>query len=219
MGLLLVEQGRISTTQLREALFQQQRSEQRSGERVLLGKWLIESGILQETELTRALGAQWNCPVFSLAGCSPEEAGSAMPRFFVDTLNALPVRLAGGRLLYVAYAGHIDRSLNYALEHMNGVQVSAGIARDSEFRDARARSLLSEPPPVRFLEAANAGMLARALTRLIESEKPLEARLARVHDCWWLRMWRPAPRRAGLPARGEVHDCLCTIAGEFRSAG
>lgn len=212
MGLLLLEQGRISPDQLRDALLAQQRAEEQTGGRIPLGQWLLERGVLNEKDLTRALGAQWNCPIFSLRSCRPEEMAMAMPRFFLETSGALPLRLAGEKLLYVAYAGGIDRSLNYALEHMNGISVSAGIARDSEFAAAQAQY---QPAPPRFLEAASTGILARVITKLIEAEKPAETRLARVHDCWWLRMWGRPPVHPGVPARGDAGDVLCTVVRNF----
>ena len=97
MGLMLVEQGGITPAQLQEALEGQQRVAEQTGETVRLGEWLMRSGVLGEPALTRALSAQWNCPVFSLAGYRPEEVAAAMPRFLSEALGALPVRAAADR--------------------------------------------------------------------------------------------------------------------------
>lgn len=209
MGLMLVEQGRISAEQLRAALEEQRRAAEDSGESRRLGEWLVKSGALRETGLTRALGAQWNCPVLSTEESSPEEVGAALPRFLAEAAGALPLRMAGGKLLYVAFAGGIDRSVCAALEPMTGLKVVAGIAPDSEFRQALGQYLETPAPRARFLEVSSSWLLARALTKLIESEKPVEARLRRVHDWFWLRLWHRAP--AGLPRCGEVEDMICAL--------
>ena len=210
MGLMLIEQGRISPAQLREALDGQQRSARETGEAVRLGEWLLRSGVLTEPALARALSAQWNCPVFSLAGYRPEEVAASMPRFFSEVLGAVPVRTAGERL-QVAFAGPIDRSLSYAVERMGGGQVDSGVACDSEWQRAQGRFLETRAPETRFLEAANSWVLVRAITKLIEAEKPVEARLARVHEYYWLRLWRRAATGLGLAACDAVADLLCTV--------
>lgn len=209
MGLMLVDQGRITAEQLHAALEAQRRANEESGESMRLGEWLLKSGVLSEPALTRALSAQWNCPVFSLADYRPEEVAAAMPRFLSEALGALPLRAPGGRLLYVAFSGRIDRSLSYALERMTGLPIAAGIAADSEFSGAQARFLETPAPTVRLLEAASSWVLVRTLTKLIETERPVEARLTRVHEYYWLRLWR---RRAdGLPACDAVQDLLATV--------
>jgi hypothetical protein len=219
MGLMLVEQGRITPEQLHAALEGQRSAAEETGEATRLGEWLLRSGVLSEPALTRALSAQWNCPVFSLAGYRPEEMTAAMPRFLSEAVGALPVRAPGGKVLYIAFSGHIDRSLSYAIGRMTGLRVAAGIAPDSEFRGAQERFIATEGPVTRFLEAASSWVLVRAITKLIESEKPVEARLARIHDYYWLRMWRRAAERPGLPARDAVEDLIATFGAGAGGAG
>lgn len=211
MGLMLVEQGRITPDQLREALEGQQRAAEETGETVRLGEWLLRSGVLAEPALTRALSTQWNCPVFSLDGYRPEEVAATMPRFLSEALGALPVRAARGKLLYVAFSGRIDRSLSYAMERMGGLEVASGIASDSEFGRAQMRFLETEAPRTRFLEAASSWVLVLTIARLIESEKPVDARLVRIHDYYWLRLWRRGAEAPGPPACDQVEDLLCTV--------
>ena len=217
IGLLLVQGGRISPDQLRYALDQQRRAEERTGQRILLGRWLVENGIVDEGDLTRILSAQWNCPIFSIAGCRPEEIVSALPRFLAETMGTVPVRIARGRLLYLACSQRVDRSLAYGLERMSRLRVVAGVVRDPEFRTAQARYLAAEPPPTRILEVASTTILARALTRVVESEKPAEARLVRIHETWWLRIWRQGSRRSTLSASAGVEDTLARVGVDFGS--
>lgn len=219
MGLTLVEQGRLTAGQLHEALEGQRRAAEEGGETMRLGEWLLRSGVLGEPALTRALSAQWNCPVFSLDGYRPQELATAVPRFLSDALGALPVRAPGGTQLHVAFSGGVDRSLSYALERMTGLKVVAGVARDSEFVAAQERYLATEGPRARFLEAASSWVLVRTLAKLIETEKPVEARLVRVHDYYWLRLWRRTEEGSGLAAPDTVEDLLATLGSASGSRG
>ncbi|MGA7524139.1 MAG: hypothetical protein WBW84_16930 [Acidobacteriaceae bacterium] len=211
LGLVLLEQGRISEEQLRKARGSRQSTEEASGEDVRLEEWLLNSGILSETALTRAISAQWNCPVFALSQTRSEEMISALPPFLAEALGALPVRVSGGRLLYLAFSGRIDRSLSYAVEHVTGLRVAAGMARESELRREQARFLAGASPKTRFLEAEDRRALAGEMAAWIEAERPVEARLARVHELWWLRIWHREQGGAALPAREAVEDLLATV--------
>lgn len=212
LGLTLLEQGYLSHDQLREALGHQRETTGAAP----LGRWLVESGVLSETVLTRALGTRWGCPLLPLDDYRPEEVATAMPRFLSELVETVPVRVSGDRLLYLAFAGDVDRSLSYAMERVLGLRVMAGVARDSEFRAAQARYAGTPAPRARLLEASESRGLAQAIARLIETEKPAEARLARVHECCWLRLWKSAPEPAGLPARSAVEDVLCMIGRGWR---
>lgn len=214
IGLLLVEQGRITAAQLRDALegWRHRDAEKRDGKR--LGTWMVESGLLTEPALTRGLSAQWNCPAFSLAHFRPEETAAVMPRILVEAFGALPVR-AAGRGVYLAFCGAIDRSLSYAVERATGLRVTAGIAGDAEFRRAQEEYLETPGPRLRCLEAADPLSLVRAIAARIEREKPVEARLVRVHNDYWLRLWRSLEPEPGLAGRDDVDDVLCVV----RSAG
>jgi hypothetical protein len=51
-----------------------------------------------------------------------------------------------------------------------------------------------------------------ALTRAIEESRAVEARLVRIHDCLWLRVWRR--RQVGpVPELGSVRDLIASTAG------
>jgi hypothetical protein len=62
-------------------------------------------------------------------------------------------------------------------------------------------------PAVKLIEAATEPALAAALTRAVESIRPVESRLARVHDCLWLRMWL-RPQGGQLPELRSIHDVI-----------
>jgi Type II secretion system (T2SS), protein E, N-terminal domain len=213
LGLLLVDQGHITQEQLREAVRRQEKGADAGAQR--LGQWLVESGILSETFLTRALALQWNCPVFSPGVCRAADMTPALPRLLAQALGAVPLRVLGGHTLCLAFSERIDRALAYAAERILGLRVSSGIVRDSEFAMAEAEFLAAPAPPARLIEISGTEALARLVASLVEAEKPLEARLARVHGFWWLRLWRRPPGGSGLPDCAEVEDILCAARGSL----
>ncbi len=205
LGLLLLEQGWITQAQLRRAL-----DAQKAAGSGRVGQWLMGQGALDEERLTRALGLQWSCPVLTLEHFDPMALTSVMPRLFVDAYGVLPLRLTAGRLLYLGFEEALDPVLALALERMTGLRVESGIVRGSQYRMAHARMLDARFPPVELIEAASEPAAVHALARSVERARPGAARLVRVHDCLWLRMWEQAGID-GLPGSGWVRDLVCSV--------
>jgi Type II secretion system (T2SS), protein E, N-terminal domain len=215
LGLLLLSRGWITQEQLRSALEAQKKAG--SGR---LGEWLIRQKAADEEQITRALSAQWNCPLLSAESFDPAAMAAMFPRLFIDSINALPLRMAGRHLLYVAFEERVDRSLVLAVERMLGLKVEAGVLPGAEFRRRQQEIFRASFPKVRLLEAANARGLVHAFAGMIEETKPVQARIVRVHDYFWLRLWRqawPTEDRRTLPAALDVEDMVCTLAGNGRS--
>ena len=205
LGLALVEQGWISAEQLRNGLERQRQS--RSSR---LGSVLLQQHALNEERLARGLGVQWSCPVLDLKGFEPARMAPVLPRLLVDAYGALPVRLGGRSVFYLAFEESPDPTIALALERMNGLRVDCGFITDSQFRSAHA-SLLSAPfPPVTLVEAASPGAAVHAFGREIERRLPVTSRLVRVREFLWLRLWHRNPSYP-IPQRGEVEDLVCSI--------
>jgi len=207
LGLLMLEQGWITAAQLRSAL-----EVQKAAGAGRLGQWLVAKEGVSEHVVTRALGLQWSCPVLPLEFHDPEGLSPLVPRLFLDAFGALPLRVAAGRLVYLGFEDRLDPALALALERMSGLRVESGLVEGSRFRPAHARMLEARFPAVELLEAASEPVLMRALARAVEKVKPVEARLVRVHECLWLRMWR-MPQQGPVPEIDAVQDMICTIAG------
>jgi len=198
LGLVMLEQGWITSEQLRQALD----SQKTSGEG-RLGNWLIRQVGVPELLVTRALGLQWSCPVLALDYHDAEGLAPLMPRLFVDAFGALPLRVAAGRILYFGFEDRLDPVLALGVERMMGLHVETGLVRSSVFRSAHQRMLKATFPRTELLEASSEPTLARVLSKAIERAKPIESRLVRIHDCLWLRMWikpqdGPVPQTQGL---------------------
>jgi len=206
LGLLMLEQGWISSGQLRDAL-----QAQRASGSGRLGDHLIRQGSTDEGTVTRALGLQWSCPVLSAESHQPAALASMMPRLFVDAFGALPLRVAGGRLLYLGFEQCLDPVLAFSISRMTGLQVESGIVPSSLFVSARDRMLMQEFPPVQLAEAVSESAAAGLLARCVERLQPAASRLVRVHECVWLRMWC-ARQAEAIPRLTSVSDVICSLA-------
>ena len=210
LGLLLLSQGAITRPQLRAALARQKISGGR------LGMWLEREHGIAERVITRALGTQWGCPVLTLENHSPEKAARLAPRLLVDALGFLPLRPAGPALLptllYVGFEDRVDHCVNLAIERMTGLRVAAGVVDGRAYAAAHRRLLGAAFPPARMIEAAAVDALVGAFTRILEDAKPVEARLVRVRDYFWLRMWK---QRDGLPSSALAGTSPGSLDGSF----
>jgi hypothetical protein len=205
LGLMMLEQGWISTCQLRAAVEAQRMT---GGRR--LGYWLVNRGGVSERLVTRALGLQWSCPVLGVEFHDAEALAVLLPRLFVDGFGALPLRVAAGKLVYLGFEDRLDPVVALGIERMSGLRVESGLVEESLFGPARARLLGAKFPPVELIEAASEPALVHALARAIERARPVESRLVRMHGCLWLRMWREAPS-GPLPERGSIQDLIGSI--------
>jgi hypothetical protein len=212
LGLLLLAQGAITREQLRAALERQRRLGGR------IGRWLVREQGIDEREITRALGTQWGAPVLAAGSHSPEKVAGVAPRLFVDAFGFLPLRVAGGAVLYIGFEDRIDRCVCLALERMTGLRVEAGLVDGRAFDAAHRRMLGTGFPPARMVEASAVDALVAALARIVEEARPVEARLVRMRDYLWLRLWkrRPGARRAvaGQPMLAQTRQLLPRVALE-----
>ncbi len=190
LGLAMLEQGWITPVELRTAL-----AAQRTAGSGKLGEWLVRQSSSSEELVTRALGLQWGCPVLSMEFHNPEDLTALLPRLFIDAFGALPLRVAAGKILYLGFEDRVDQALALAAERMTGLHAEAGLVQGSLFRPAHARALESSFPSVELIEAPTEHALAAALAKALEESRPVEARLVRIHDCIWLRIW--SRRQAG----------------------
>lgn len=208
IGLVMLEQGWITAEQLRRAV-----AAQRQAGAGRLGHWLRREGA-SERLITRALGLQWSCPVLPLDRHLPESLTAVLPRLFVDAFGALPLRVAAEKILYLGFEDRVDAALALAIERMTGLRVESGLVEESQFRRAHARALEAHYPGVELVEASSETALAGVLAKAIERRCPVEARLVRVHDCIWLRMWL-RPQGGAVPAIDGVRDMIGSLTASF----
>ncbi len=205
LGLLMFEQGWITSGQLQQAL-----GAQKAAGTGRLGEWLVRQQGVSEQMVTRALGLQWSCPMLPLEFHDAEALTGLLPRLFVDAFGALPLRVAAGKLLYLGFADRLDPVLALAVERMTGLRVENGLVQESLFGPAHARMLRAKFPPVELIEACSEPVAARVLAKSIERTRPVDSQLVRVHDCLWLRMWR-RKQIGPIPEQDSIQDLICSI--------
>jgi hypothetical protein len=198
LGLVLLAQGWITHPQLQSAL-----AAQRAAGRGRIGEWLIKSCRLPEERVARGLGVQWSSPLLNLEGFSPSAMALVMPKRFVAEFGLVPIRVAGGRILYVAFQESPRPPVALGLEQMCGLKVETGLLTATHFEAARAQVMKADSVPVRLRVAADVDRLTAAIVRLLEQRQPIASRLVRMQNYFWLRLWLEEDaltRRDGLPA-------------------
>ncbi|MGH9586270.1 MAG: hypothetical protein ACRD3F_04925 [Acidobacteriaceae bacterium] len=205
IGLVLLTQGWITHEQLRQALKAQQ-----EGSDLRLGKWLVTHQGLDEMRLTQALGIQWNCPVFRFDSRVDDLAAMAVPRLLSETFGFVPLRLTRSGILYLAFEDRIDHSVVLAIERITKLRVESGLLSETDFLQARERVLQAHFPRTRLIEAGNHDLLADAFAKHIEGCKPVQSRLVRIRDLFWLRMWTRTESRAWSQL-DEVEDVVGSV--------
>jgi len=210
LGLVMLAQGWITQPQLRKAL-----DVQRSANEGRIGDWLIQECGVSREQVTRGLSVQWSCPVLSMDGFAPAAMALVLPRLFLEELGLLPLRVAGSRILYLAFKEHLDASSAFAIEQMSGLKVESGLVGETQFEAARARLLESNFVQVKAVAVSDQETLAVKIAKILDQAQPVGARLVRIHQHYWLRIWLESGAYSGvgsLPATGEdVSDTVFTV--------
>lgn len=205
LGLILLSQGWITEEQLRTAL-----EAQRTVRKGRIGNWLMRQCNLPEERVTRALAMQWGCPIFPVANHQPESVATLVPRLFLDSFGILPVRVASGRILYLGFEDRIDAAAALAIARMTGLRIETGIVPAAQYLRVHERMMNAAFPKAVLTEAATSTAAAQIMSAAIERVKPHEARVVRLHQYLWLRMWRTPLARAPHPKNSSRWDTATT---------
>ncbi len=131
----------------------------------------------------------------------PLPAVLPVPRFFLESFRFFPLRRAGTGSLYIAFQDHIDHSVTLAIERITGYTAEAGLVNGSD--SSASTGPVSEAD---FCQRASSKpedeLVAAGAHGLIERAKPVETRVVRMHDFYWLRLWKsrcvPAQTRLAM---------------------
>ena len=226
LGLVMLAQGWITQPQLQQALAAQRRAGEGR-----IGSWLVSECGVREERVTRALSMQWSRPVIAVDRFEPERMACLVPRYFIASLGLLPVRVAGESILYVGFEEQIDTAAAFAVERMTGLRVESGLVDGAEYERCRSRLLGQEMrehfAPVRLEAAGDVDALTLVLCERVMEAQPAEARLVRLREYYWLRMWRKgavggtgAGRVAGgSAAAADAQDGIYRVRGEIGADG
>lgn len=210
LGLLMLAQGWITHLQLRQAL-----EAQRLNGTGRIGEWLIAECGLESEQITRGLSMQWNCPVLGTEGFSAEAMALVMPAIFIERFGLLPLRVAGKRILYLAFEDRLDASAGLAIEQMTELKVESGVLNEVQFQAAKRKILQSDAVEMNLEVMSDVDTLAGRITAILEQKQPVASRLVRLHQYYWLRLWLERGSRGkvgNLPVSGEdIRDYVFTI--------
>jgi hypothetical protein len=199
LGLILLSRGWISHRELQEALAAQRRAQ--NGR---IGEWLHRLHGISEETITKALGIQWNCTVLPSGMPGLEFARSLVPAFLRNRYGFALLRQGSDRALYLAGKYRAEHAAARAVEYMLREPVHAAFLEDGAWNladgDAADTTELHLP--------GHDGVVA-CIREWIERSRPSDARLVRVHDHLWLRMWLRG--RGSQPMR--IRDIVLPLRG------
>jgi hypothetical protein len=212
LGLILLSRGWISHRELQEALAAQRRAQEGR-----IGEWLRRLHGVSEETIAKALGIQWNCAVLRAGIPNLEPVSSLIPAFLRRRYGLAALRKGPDGVLYLAGKYRAEHAVARAMEHMLREPVHEAFLEDSEWSPGDVNAV--DITQIYF--PGHDGVVA-LISDLVAQARPSDARLARVHDHLWLRMWleergrRPMKLRdIVFPLRGrdghelpEGMDCL-----------
>ncbi|HWP85825.1 MAG TPA: hypothetical protein VNN17_11580 [Terriglobia bacterium] len=186
LGLLMVSEGWISESDLREAL-----AAQRTAEGGRIGEWMCRRGVATEQQVTSALSRQWARPVFSLEGNTHflQYAGM-IPLPLLEAAQMVPVHyLPQSQHLYVAFALGIDYSVLYGAEQMLSCRTEPCLAAQSSVRSALERIREQpRPPEIVFDGGQDLRETGQTILNYVAQLGAEQVRLARCGRHLWVRL-------------------------------
>jgi hypothetical protein len=179
LGLILLSRGWITHRELQEALAAQRRA--RSGR---IGEWLGRLHGISEETIAKALAIQWNCAVLPQGMPELEFAPSAIPAFLQKHYDLVLLRQGPDAALYLAGRHRAEHAAARAVEHMLREAVHAAFLEDSAWNLER----VEVADTTELVDPGSDGIVA-TIGELMERSRPIDARLVRMHDHLWWRMW------------------------------
>jgi hypothetical protein len=200
LGLILLSRGWITHRELQEALAAQRRA--KSGR---IGEWLGRLHGISEEMIAKALAIQWNCAVLPQGVPELEFALSAIPTFLRKHYDLMLLRQGPDAALYLAGRHRAEHAAARALEHMLREPVHAAFLEDSAWNLERL-----EVADTAELVAPGSDGIVATIGELMERSRPIDARLVRMHDHLWLRMWFGGRGRRLM----ETRDIVLSLRGQ-----
>lgn len=203
LGLILLSRGWISHRELQEAL-----AVQRDAQNGRIGEWLCRLHGVPEETITKALGIQWNCAVLPSGMPGLEFAPLQIPAVLRKHYDLALLRRGPAATFYLAGKYRAEHAAARAVEHMLREPVVAAFLEDSAWAFAD-----TEVVDTAELHLPGRDGVVACISRLIERFRPNDARLVRVHDHLWLRVWLGGRGRRSMETR-DIVLCLRGRAGQ-----
>jgi hypothetical protein len=197
LGLILLSRGWITQRELQEALAAQRRAG--NGR---IGEWLGRLHGISEEAIAKALAIQWSCAVLAHGMPGFEFAPLLMPGILRRCYGIALLRQGSDATLYLAGRHRAEHAAARAMEHMLREPVHAAFVEDAAWSLEQAETT----DTTELLTPGPNGIVA-SIAELIERVRPSNARLVRVHDHLWLRIWLAT--RANRPM--EMRDIVLSL--------
>jgi len=206
LGLLLLSRGWITRDELNAAL-----AAQRQHGQGRIGEWLCRLGVLSEATVAKGLAAQWNCTALIALTGGIERADDLAPAALLDQYGLVLMRNTMNARLYLAGGSRAEYATARALERMLEVPVEPAFLEDAAWL-RYSRSGTREP-----LDTPHSMGAAVAISQVIERHAPRDARVVRIHNHLWLRMYDGRRKRSP----GHLEDVVVALRshGEMVRAG
>jgi hypothetical protein len=198
LGLILLSRGWISHRELQEALAAQRRAQEGR-----IGEWLHHLHGISEETIAKGLAIQWSCAVLPSGMPGLEPAPALLPAFLRSRYDLALLRQGPDAALYLAGKYRPEHAAARAVEHMLREPVHAAFIEDGMWQPAEMNAADAK------LEIPGRDGVAAYISELIERARPSDARLVRVHDHLWLRLW--IGRRGRRPM--QVRDVVLPLRG------
>jgi hypothetical protein len=101
----------------------------------------------------------------------------------------VPLRVAGRRIIYLAFEDRLDASVGYAIEQMNGLKVECGLVDGAQLKIMRQRLCECDYVDAMYEHVADLESVSNSIALALGKLQPRSSRLVRVHQFIWLRMW------------------------------
>jgi MSHA biogenesis protein MshE len=128
LGLMLVSQGLLTSSEFQDVMGEQKES---GGE---IGELLVRRGSVSEKQVTAVRATQWGCPVFSAAQYQVQSKIN-IPSAFMRLYSMIPLHYVNAtNLLLVGFVHNVEYGLLYAIEKMTGCKTEPCFVTPSDFR-------------------------------------------------------------------------------------
>jgi hypothetical protein len=187
LGLVLLSQGDITSSQLRQAL-ECQRAE-KSGR---LGQWLVKLGAVSQQQVIAALAVQQGCPVFPAQEYQSLPAKMHWPEALIQRYQAIPVfyNRTESRL-YVGFLEGVSHALLYSLEQMLGCRTQPCIVPSSTYeRQLEWQTRWLESETVMINQRQDGIEMAQTIGNYAQQVRTERCSLTCCEDHLWTRLER-----------------------------
>jgi hypothetical protein len=171
LGLLLLSRGAIDAEDLRRALAKKSASPEKK-----IGECLAEMGVVDELQVTRALGAQNCLPV--LLARDIQRDGSVPARLQREYESICFRGRESQACMYIGFGGRVDPSYTAAVEYMTGLRAEPCMVAASVVRGDLGGMPKRRAPSEFWFEGCTSG--SEVVRSIVSYARQCEARSVRV---------------------------------------